>query len=107
MRGRPEPGIGRSCRAIGPLVTMNASIRQLDSDTVLVHVADEPPAVGCVELQEALHTAEQLEKPGLIVDLTELSQTNGDVVATLNACQARALEAGRWLLVVPPASPRT
>ena len=93
---------GRLRYLIRERLTLEVAIRELDEDTAMVVLTGESPATACLNLHEALRTAESLGKPGLVINLSDLDEANHDVLAAIGACQHRCIEAGRWLLVVPP-----
>ena len=82
--------------------TLVVSITDLDDDTKMVAVAGQAPSAACLQIHDALRQAEACGKPGLVVNLSELVAINEHVLRAVRACQERCIEAGRWLLIVPP-----
>jgi anti-anti-sigma regulatory factor len=82
--------------------SVQVSIKQLDGDTALVSVC--AGQADCSKLDEALGEAERLGTPGLVIDLSELSDAGDSIVASVTEFQKRCIGDGRWLLVMPPSA---
>jgi anti-anti-sigma regulatory factor len=84
------------------MTRLDISVSEADADTAIVTVCGAADSTSAAELDQGLRRAEELERPGLVVDLSELREETDAVLGTLAECQRRCFEHGRWLLVVPP-----
>ena len=87
-----------------PVTPLDVSIKQLDDDTALISVCGKAATSTCPELDDALGQAESLGTPGLVIDLTDVTEAEQSVVSSVTAFQERCIRGGRWLVVVPPGS---
>lgn len=115
MGGTPDSGVavgevkvvamdGSSHR---PLVPLQVSVKQLDDDTALISVCGDAATNRCPELDDALDEAENLGTPGLVIDLSDVTDPGQSVVSSVTAFQERCIRGGRWLVVVPPCASMT